>query len=172
MASIICVQFILVPNKEPLHYIIGHHRLTSAFPTTKLTPDHHPGNLLCCLAMSQEHAAGADNPQSSEIVMGSVLSLARSEIGMSYANPLKRRASSSFEGLEQDASRKRLKEQRAEVSTHVISDEGTLMPQGSDFADDLAEELNCGCCSSICFRPVVVSPCQHFFCGRYVILLY
>lgn len=99
--------------------------------------------------------------------------LSHPEIGMSYTNVtvLKRRVSSSFEGLEQDVNRKRLKEQRDEVPTHIISDDGVLMTQGT-FADDLAEELNCGCCSSICFRPVVVFPCQHFFCGRYVIILY
>lgn len=122
--------------------------------------------------MSQEHSAGADIPQSSEIVLGDSV-LPRSEIGMSYTNVtvLKRRVSSSFESFEQDANRKRLKEHIAEVPTHLISDKSFLMTQGT-FADDLAEELNCGCCSSVCFRPVVVFPCQHFFCGRCVIILY
>lgn len=52
---------------------------------------------------------------------------------------------------------------------------------GVAFADDLAQELQCGCCSELVYRPVVVSafgflhsflltqpkvnPCQHFFCG-------
>ncbi|KNZ81289.1 E3 ubiquitin-protein ligase CHFR, partial [Termitomyces sp. J132] len=34
-------------------------------------------------------------------------------------------------------------------------------------ADDLARELECGCCSDLVYRPVLVNPCQHFFCGRY-----
>jgi len=34
------------------------------------------------------------------------------------------------------------------------------------FADNMAEELQCGCCSEIVYQPVLVLPCQHFFCGR------
>lgn len=30
---------------------------------------------------------------------------------------------------------------------------------------ELALELNCGCCTEICYNPVLVSPCQHTFCG-------
>lgn len=33
-------------------------------------------------------------------------------------------------------------------------------------ADDLEQELLCGCCSALLHRPVVVYPCQHYFCGR------
>lgn len=39
---------------------------------------------------------------------------------------------------------------------------------GAALADGLEEELQCGCCSAIVYRPVVVAPCQHFFCGRCV----
>ncbi|KAH7106903.1 hypothetical protein BKA62DRAFT_685452 [Auriculariales sp. MPI-PUGE-AT-0066] len=31
--------------------------------------------------------------------------------------------------------------------------------------DDLALELNCGCCTEICYNPVLVAPCSHYFCG-------
>lgn len=37
---------------------------------------------------------------------------------------------------------------------------------GQLLADELEQELQCGCCSALVYRPVVVSPCQHFFCGR------
>lgn len=79
---------------------------------------------------------------------------------------LKRRASPSFEGLEEDTSRKRIKEEQGndgeppeEVSV------GPSLPK-SNFVDELAEELQCGCCSELVYRPVIVMPCQHFFCGR------
>lgn len=28
------------------------------------------------------------------------------------------------------------------------------------------DELQCGCCSGLVYKPVLVIPCQHFFCGR------
>lgn len=39
---------------------------------------------------------------------------------------------------------------------------------GQALAEDLAEELQCGCCAELVYKPVVVMPCEHFFCGRYV----
>jgi E3 ubiquitin-protein ligase CHFR len=36
-----------------------------------------------------------------------------------------------------------------------------------NFVDELAQELQCGCCSELVYKPVLVMPCQHFFCGRY-----
>jgi len=77
---------------------------------------------------------------------------------------LKRRASPSFEGLEED-SRKRMKgddnlEQCDESMPNALSITYTL-------ADELAQELQCGCCSELVYRPVIVAPCQHFFCGRW-----
>ena len=75
---------------------------------------------------------------------------------------LKRRAS-SFEGREED-SRKRIKED---------DDPGQMDESGPDtpfskhnLVDELAEELQCGCCSELVYKPVIVAPCQHFFCGR------
>lgn len=40
---------------------------------------------------------------------------------------------------------------------------------GNTLAEDLAQELQCGCCSELVYKPVVVIPCDHFFCGRYYI---
>jgi hypothetical protein len=39
---------------------------------------------------------------------------------------------------------------------------------GKALLEDMAQELECGCCAAIVYRPVVVMPCQHFFCGRCV----
>src|SRR5277367_1062940 len=72
---------------------------------------------------------------------------------------LKRRSSPACDG-QQDGSRKRQK-----GATDDISSAGVV--NGNSLANDLAEELHCGCCSDILYRPVVVSPCQHHFCGRY-----
>jgi hypothetical protein len=37
----------------------------------------------------------------------------------------------------------------------------------SPFIQELADELQCGCCAALVYKPVLVLPCQHFFCGRY-----
>jgi hypothetical protein len=37
---------------------------------------------------------------------------------------------------------------------------------GEALAEHLAQELQCGCCSELVYKPVIVTPCQHFFCGR------
>ena len=37
---------------------------------------------------------------------------------------------------------------------------------GQALVDDLAQELQCGCCSGLLYKPVIVMPCDHFFCGR------
>ncbi|KAK0201854.1 hypothetical protein DFS33DRAFT_1350575 [Desarmillaria ectypa] len=83
---------------------------------------------------------------------------------------LKRRASSSFEGLPDDTSRKRVKgDNRSVEADPVASSNTTSGPaaaiNGAAFVDELAQELQCGCCSELLYRPVIVSPCQHFFCG-------
>lgn len=43
---------------------------------------------------------------------------------------------------------------------------------GHALAEDLAQELQCGCCSELVYKPVVVIPCDHFFCGRYAAFKY
>lgn len=39
---------------------------------------------------------------------------------------------------------------------------------GEALAEDLGQELECGCCAGLIYKPVVVNPCEHFFCGRSV----
>ncbi|ESK85260.1 ring finger domain-containing protein [Moniliophthora roreri MCA 2997] len=86
---------------------------------------------------------------------------------------IKRRASISFEGM-QDDSRKRLKE-RPEIGQSAPADEGgksqviASTSTAVDLVEDLYDELSCGCCSGLLYRPVMVSPCQHFFCGSCVV---
>lgn len=75
---------------------------------------------------------------------------------------LKRRASQSFDDAQVDGSRKRAKEDGNEQAKQTE----TAPIDGEALAEDLEQELQCGCCSALVYRPVVVSPCQHFFCGR------
>lgn len=72
---------------------------------------------------------------------------------------LKRSASPTF-GLEEISSRKRFKESEGQTD----DDNGATTE--SKLADDLSQELGCGCCSELVYNPVVVLPCQHVFCGR------
>lgn len=82
------------------------------------------------------------------------------------ASTLKRRASPSFEGLE-DGGRKRVKEDFVDDDRGCNEGASTGADKDSSvLADELAQELQCGCCSALVYRPVIVSPCQHFFCGR------
>lgn len=75
---------------------------------------------------------------------------------------LKRRASHPLEDRQDDGNRKRMKE---ETNEQPEQPEPSSV-DGEALADDLELELQCGCCSALVYRPVVVSPCQHFFCGR------
>jgi len=76
---------------------------------------------------------------------------------------LKRRASSTFD-ISGDNSRKRLKE---DLPPDEESDAQTpALISGKQLADDLEQDLLCGCCSALLYRPVIVYPCQHYFCGR------
>ncbi|OBZ71229.1 hypothetical protein A0H81_08387 [Grifola frondosa] len=77
---------------------------------------------------------------------------------------LKRRASLTFEGMQDDSSRKRAREDLGEYKGICESDQNAAV-DGVALANNLEEELQCGCCSALVYRPVVVSPCQHFFCG-------
>lgn len=77
---------------------------------------------------------------------------------------LKRTASSAFETHEEDSSRKKLKEDSDGQEMAMPISEETV--DGQALADELEQELQCGCCSALVYRPVLVHPCQHFFCGR------
>ncbi|KAI0699101.1 hypothetical protein BC835DRAFT_1332276 [Cytidiella melzeri] len=84
----------------------------------------------------------------------------------SSGNKLKRRASSTFEDFEDNSSRKRPKE----TMEGVNETPDAVIIDGQALADELDQELQCGCCSALVYRPVVVSPCQHFFCGSCIVL--
>ena len=81
-------------------------------------------------------------------------------------NSLKRRASSSLENIASGSSRKKLKETMSDPSSEHVTATPEAPINGELFADELEQELQCGCCSALVYRPVVVYPCQHFFCGR------
>jgi hypothetical protein len=82
---------------------------------------------------------------------------------------LKRPASPSFEGLQENTCRKMVKE---DTDGSTACQSNTESPSISNnnveisLVEELAQELQCGCCSELVYRPVVVAPCQHFFCGR------
>ncbi|KAI0252330.1 hypothetical protein BJV78DRAFT_1124784 [Lactifluus subvellereus] len=80
---------------------------------------------------------------------------------------LKRRASSSFD-IRGDNSRKRLKE---DFPPDETADAQAPAPiSGRQLVVDLEQELLCGCCSALLYRPVTVYPCQHYFCGSCCLL--
>ncbi|KAJ3928383.1 MAG: hypothetical protein NXY57DRAFT_525959 [Lentinula lateritia] len=90
-------------------------------------------------------------------------SLTRNSSPRINALSLKRPASPTFE--DQD-SRKRFKESEGSMDNQCKEDGGT----GSQLVDDIAQELECGCCSELLYKPVMVSPCQHTFCGSCCLL--
>jgi hypothetical protein len=79
---------------------------------------------------------------------------------------LKRSASPSFDCV--DDNRKRMKQDKDDYNCS----DPFQTPVGIDgevkFADVLADDFQCGCCSELVYKPVLVIPCQHFFCGRSV----
>ena len=82
---------------------------------------------------------------------------------------LKRRASSSWgEGSSDSPSRKRLKDGHAgqEESADSQTSGPTDITDKQALIDDLAQELECGCCAAPVYNPVTILPCQHSFCGR------
>ncbi|EPQ54559.1 hypothetical protein GLOTRDRAFT_77157 [Gloeophyllum trabeum ATCC 11539] len=76
---------------------------------------------------------------------------------------VKRRASPSFEDCEEGSSRKRLKEDKHRGVDEC--NERCVRMDAEQIIDEMEQELQCGCCSGLVYRPVIVSPCQHFFCG-------
>ncbi|EKM79362.1 hypothetical protein AGABI1DRAFT_40399 [Agaricus bisporus var. burnettii JB137-S8] len=62
-----------------------------------------------------------------------------------------------------ESSRKRLKED--------VDDRDHVEALGdTTFMQELADELQCGCCAALVYKPVLVLPCQHFFCGSCCVL--
>ncbi|KAL5482947.1 hypothetical protein ACEPAI_9542 [Sanghuangporus weigelae] len=84
---------------------------------------------------------------------------AASDVASSHKRP----ASPIFDEDRKD--RKRMKgemdgsiDQQSSMHEHQPIDGQTLV-------DDLSQELQCGCCSGLVYKPVIVVPCDHFFCG-------
>lgn len=102
-----------------------------------------------------------NQPDSTPALFGTQYTAEISACGSTSSSALKRTASSTFESDDQPV-RKRLKEDNAQIT--IIEDR----PQDSRIADELSQELHCGCCAELAYRPVLVMPCQHFFCGRSV----
>ena len=98
------------------------------------------------------------------------------EAATSATASLKRSAAEAFDGdtdsADEETSRKKAREGDGGVVPGGGGENGeedeTDAVDGAALADRLEEELECGCCSAIVYRPVVVAPCQHFFCGRCV----
>ncbi|KAG8822980.1 hypothetical protein FRC18_010855 [Serendipita sp. 400] len=71
----------------------------------------------------------------------------------------------------QDAKRKRLSADGAEGAgeTSTASTSQVVPPSDGTDADKLVEEigleLGCGCCAALCYNPVLLLPCQHYYCG-------
>lgn len=107
----------------------------------------------------------------------------------SSSTTVKRARSPSFEGPDSAIGRKRFREEGDTLSPSSscgVQGAGTSCPSPSTsfptssspqptatkkfttLVNELAQELQCGCCTELVYHPVVVSPCQHFFCGRYV----
>ncbi|CAA7261412.1 unnamed protein product [Cyclocybe aegerita] len=83
---------------------------------------------------------------------------------------LKRRASQSFTCPDDSISRKRMKEAIPEGDDKATGTESGAPDASVSFVEVLAEELQCGCCSELVYNPLLVMPCQHFFCGSCVVL--
>ncbi|EIW80992.1 hypothetical protein CONPUDRAFT_56042 [Coniophora puteana RWD-64-598 SS2] len=81
---------------------------------------------------------------------------------------VKRGASPSFDASNSDGSRKRLREDSD--AGYASTSSAANITNYQALAEDIIQELQCGCCSELVYRPVVVSPCQHFFCGSCVFL--
>jgi E3 ubiquitin-protein ligase CHFR len=80
-------------------------------------------------------------------------------------NTLKRRAVSATPEDADEVSSKKTKVIHEPITeSHELEITSTI--DGAALATDLAQELECGCCSAVVYKPVVVMPCQHFFCGR------
>ncbi|KAF9534485.1 hypothetical protein CPB83DRAFT_844294 [Crepidotus variabilis] len=90
----------------------------------------------------------------------------------SSSSSLKRRASSSFD-CSDDSTRKRLKETKACTTEKIPDVDSTacgMDVDGAKLVDEIMDELQCGCCSELVYRPVLVIPCQHYFCGSCCLL--
>jgi E3 ubiquitin-protein ligase CHFR len=70
----------------------------------------------------------------------------------------------------QDSKRKRISDGNDDNdSPEPSTSKTTTAPDGTDanrLVREIGDELLCGCCSALCYNPVLVLPCQHYYCGR------
>ncbi len=163
------------PDRIPSHRVTRASDVSVSYSgghnnRTLLTTNRH----LVCLAHLREHTNPAaamdvamsdpvleDHPRTGPIVLVP-------EAATSATASLKRSAAEAFEEASDDeASHKKMRDDTEVVTRGGEVEQGKTV-DGPGLADNLEEELQCGCCSAIVYRPVVVAPCQHFFCGRYV----
>lgn len=120
-------------------------------------------------------ALGVENMETTKLDSDSPSEIEREEMEVnlqiegSGKRGLKRRASSSWgEGSGDSPSRKRLKDENVDQkeSTDSRASGPTDTADGRALIDDLAQELECGCCAALVYSPVTIIPCQHSFCGR------
>jgi hypothetical protein len=98
--------------------------------------------------------------------MGSTLSAP--DMAPGGTTSLKRRATSAALSDVDEVSRKKVKMAHNSALEALPENDAVVPIDGVALADDLGQELECGCCAAVIYRPVVIIPCQHFFCGRYV----
>ncbi|KAL1745127.1 hypothetical protein HDZ31DRAFT_63458 [Schizophyllum fasciatum] len=82
---------------------------------------------------------------------------------------LKRKASPSFDAMDDPETRtgKRRREETPPTDEEAAHESASA--RQNRLADELALDLQCGCCSDLVINPVIVLPCQHFFCGSCVV---
>lgn len=130
--------------------------------------------LAMAAALPSTAALGVENVETAKLDSDSPSQIEQEEMEVnlhiegSQKRGLKRRASSSWgEGSGGSPSRKRLKDEPVgQESTDSPASGPTDITNRRALIDDLAQELECGCCAALVYNPVTIIPCQHSFCGR------
>lgn len=70
----------------------------------------------------------------------------------------------------QDTKRKRRSVEPEEPSENPVASTSKqeVVGDGTNAAklvEEMGIELTCGCCTEMCYNPVIVLPCQHYYCG-------
>lgn len=142
----------------PYHDVLSHQsQYIRALPGHRLMSSGDNVRLALASTTNISNSIQASTPSTSRTT----------ESGSSLS--LKRMASHEPDG--EPAARKRIKECIEENNVSMVEEATmSITPHidGQSLADDLAQELQCGCCSELVYKPVVVAPCEHFFCGRSV----
>ena len=120
--------------------------------------------------MSQTHPESSEDP--TNVIISSAISASSSQSVTNAAIAplsLKRPSSPTEDGERHSRKRKKDNMDGSSSKRPDRNDSGVI--DGNALANDLAQELQCGCCAGLVYKPVIVVPCDHFFCGRYAIIL-